>query len=180
MKQCGEEGNELTHGAKATGDCLDYSIRPSYMVDTDQPPWHQTNEKRKFPPPENAERKGGNGGDYKPLCNEGNGKIPLSNDDLNKAIDWFCQDGIEPKGFGQYSDGFEDYPPRNEPQFYQDDSLTMFLTMAAETINNGGPDPYEDMNWCRYVHTLPFLSTPLTSDRDYDWKLGNENCSMSV
>jgi hypothetical protein len=159
MKKC-DKDSSVTHGLAASISCVDYSIEFSGTVDAD-PPWARKREDRKFPPPESAEKKDEKGKAYEPQCNEnlGIGGSPLSDDDLNKGIDAFCQNGNEIRGFGQYSEGFFDYPPSNEPQFSTDDPYyNMHLTMGAETINNGGEDPYEDMRWCRYVQTNSYYA----------------------
>jgi hypothetical protein len=149
MKQC-DKGPE-THGHAASVDCLDYSIDFSGTTDDKIPPWTQKKEDEKFPPPEDAEKKNGHGEGHAPNCDKGNGERPLTDEDLNKAIDAFCQNGHEIRGFGKHWENMFDYPPAKEPQFYHQDKLTMHLTFGAETINNGGAQPYEDMGWCKYV-----------------------------
>ena len=152
MKEC-DKGPE-THGLAASVGCLDYSIDLSGVTDGAMPPWAEKEEDRKFPPPEFAEKKDGNGQGYAPNCDKGNGERPLTDADLNKAIDAFCQNGQEIKGYGEKWANMFDYPPPKEPQFYNHETHKMYLTFGAETINNGGADPYQDMRWCKYVHTL--------------------------
>jgi hypothetical protein len=139
MQVC-DTGTE-THGLAASIACNDYSIDLSGVTYGDMPPWAETPEGRKFPPPEHAA-----GG---PNCDTYKGYTfrPLADSDLNTAIDAFCQDGKEIKGFGNLWANMFDYPPANQPQFYPDDP--MHLTFGAETVNNGGPQPYDDINWCK-------------------------------
>lgn len=147
MQQC-DKGPE-THGLATSIDCLDYSIDFSGLVDKNNPPWAEKEEDRKFPPPEFAEKKGGRGQAHTPLCDPSPGQRPLTDYDLNRAIDAFCQNGQEIKGYGEYWANMFDYPPENEAQFYSHEGYSMHLTLGAQTVNNGDKDPYEDMRWCK-------------------------------
>jgi hypothetical protein len=91
MEQC-DKGPE-THGLAASVACLDYSIDFSGVTYDGMPPWAEKDEDRRFPPPEF---------DNPPVCDPNNGYRPLSNEDLNKAIDAFCQDGKTIQGYGKY------------------------------------------------------------------------------
>lgn len=57
---------------------------------------------------------------------------PLSEEDLNKAIDFFCPDGAEIKGFGKYWEGMTDYPPQRQTQFYPHEGMKYHLTIGAQ------------------------------------------------
>lgn len=152
MEEC-DEGEE-THGLAASIGCLDYSIDFSGTTDSSSPPWADKAAEKKFPPPEDAPKRGGKGEGHAPICDEGKGERPLTDEDLSKAIDAFCQNGHEIVGFGQYWKNMFDYPPAGTPQFYDTEHLKMHLTFGAETINNGGKEPYQDMDWCKYVIQL--------------------------
>jgi hypothetical protein len=141
MEQCDKE-SPVTHGHAASIDCLDYSIDLSGVTRDDSPPWDQ---KPSFPPSELEPRKGG--GPNEPICLGGGAGRPISDYDLNRAIDAFCKDGQEIKGFGRYWENMFNYPPKDEPQFYPDDP--MHLAIGVETINNGAAEPYENMDWCK-------------------------------
>jgi hypothetical protein len=150
MENC-DKGPE-THGLAASIACLDYSIDLGGTTDSAIPPWAAKPDTNKFPPPEDAARSNKNGAAYAPVCDEGRGMRPLSDEDLNKAIDAFCQNGQKIRGFGKSWANMFDYPPKKTPQFYDYDRLTLHLTMGAEGINNnGGRDPYADPKWCKYV-----------------------------
>lgn len=145
MRQC-DKGPE-THGLAASIGCLDYSIDLSGVTDDKMPPWDEKKSDRKFPPPEFAARRGGKGQGYAPICDAGRGEDPLTDGDLNTAIDAFCQNGQQIKGFGNNWANMFNYPPENKPQFYNHRTYKMHLTFGAETVNK----PYEDINWCKYV-----------------------------
>lgn len=147
LSKC-DTGSE-THGLASSVSCLDYSIDLSGVTYDGMPPWAEKVEDRRFPPPEDAEKKNGGGRGNTPICTSGRGERPLTDGDLNRAIDAFCQDGKKIMGFGKYSEGFIDYPPKTEPQFYPHDGLTMHLTLGMQTVENGAPEPYQDMRWCR-------------------------------
>jgi hypothetical protein len=68
---------------------------------------------------------------------------------MKKAIDGFCQDGAEIKGFGPYGELTYNFPPQSTPQFYNDDKLHLHVDMRVQTVNNGGPQPYQNMDWCK-------------------------------
>lgn len=147
IKEC-DKGGEQTHGLAASIGCLDYSIDFSGTTDSKSPPWVDKPDK-KFPPPEDAPKQGGKGEGHAPICDKGKGERPLTDEDLSKAIDAFCQNGQEIVGFGQYWRNMFNYPPSGTPRFYDTEHLRMHLTFGAETINNGGKEPYEDEDWCK-------------------------------
>lgn len=151
MDQC--DGDSPSTYGHTTGDgCLDYSINVSGITGDGSTRWKVD---PKFPPPE-FEMDQGNV-DTTPPCSQGQVSRPAADDDVNKAIDGFCQDGAEIKGYGQYWENMYDFPPKEQPQFYNADPLTMHLTMGAETVNNGGPTPYANMDWCKLVTFLSLL-----------------------
>ncbi|OAL44289.1 hypothetical protein IQ07DRAFT_649330 [Pyrenochaeta sp. DS3sAY3a] len=162
MNEC-DKGSDM-HGLAASIGCLDYSIDLSGVTYDDMPPWAEREDGRRFPPPEFAEKKNGKGQGHVPECDKENGARPVADVDLNKAIDAFCQDGKEITGYGKHWENMFNYPPKGEPQSYNDEGLTMHLAMGAETVQNGGPEPYEDMRWCK----------------DYDWKMGKDDCTYAL
>jgi hypothetical protein len=145
MEQC-DKGPE-TNGLAASVACLDYSIDLSGITYDGMPPWAEKEEDRRFPPPESGEA---------PVCYRKNEYRPLSDEDLNKAIEAFCQDGKAIQGYGVSWANMFDFPPKNEPQFYSYEQYNMHLTFGAETVKNGGPQLYPDMRWCRHVSQLLF------------------------
>jgi hypothetical protein len=179
MNKC-DKGPE-THGLAASVGCLDYSIDFSSTTDSAHPPWVDTPDKIKFPPPEDAVKEGSKDKFNAPICDPGKGERPLTDEDLNKSIDAFCQDGHDIKGFGKNWDNMFDYPPPKTPQFYHLEHNTMHLTFGAETINNGGKKPYQDMGWCKYVSTSRNTRTwHANMGRNYDWKLGKDDCTYAL
>lgn len=84
-------------------------------------------------------------------CLGGQPTRQISDDELNRSINAFCKNGADIKGFGKYSENMIDYPPKGETQFYPNDRLTYHLTFGASTVNQGEPNPYKDMGWCKYV-----------------------------
>ncbi|THV44785.1 hypothetical protein BGAL_0580g00070 [Botrytis galanthina] len=57
-----------------------------------------------------------------------------------------------------------DYPAEGQLQFYNDDLYKMHSTMGTETVENGGPIPYKNMEWCG----------------GYDWKMGRDDCLYAL
>lgn len=147
MQQC--DKGATTYGLAALVDCLDYSIDLSGITDGNIPP--PPGRKRKkianSRPREFAEKKNGNGQAHAPICDKNAYTRPLSDADLNSGIDAFCQNGQKIKGFGKLWANMFDYPPSNKPQFYPNDGHRMHLTFGAETMDNGGEEPYQDMRW---------------------------------
>jgi hypothetical protein len=88
-------------------------------------------------------------------CMAGQPTRPVSEKDLNEAIDYFCKDGADIKGIGKNGENMVDYPPEGQPQFYPNDGYTMHLTMGASTVNQGETPPYKNMGWCKYVQSFP-------------------------
>lgn len=149
MGQC--SGGPRTDGFLIQGiGCIDYSLHVTTNVFDDSPPW--TKPTLRFPPPEDAPK---DGNTNRLECqDQGQPSRPLSDEDLNKAIDAFCSDreGKEIRGFherGHQWANFYDYPPRGQPQFYNHEKYTMHRAMAAETVNYGAPAPYDDMDHCK-------------------------------
>ena len=141
-----DSNDDQTHGFTATVGSVNYELDLSGVTRDDSPPW---NEKATFPPPEFATP--ANGYSMGPNCynaKQEDGR-KLSDEDLNNAIAAFCVDGAEIKGYGQYWKNMFIYPPANQPQFYNSAHTKMHLDMGVETINNGAPMPYKDMNWCK-------------------------------
>lgn len=180
MEQC-DKGPE-THGLAASVDCVDYSIDLSGVTYDGMPPWAEKEEGRKFPPPEDAEAYNKGGAGNAPVCDKGTGQRPLTDEDLNKAIDAFCQDGQVIKGYGKSWDNMFNFPPEKEPQFYPTERYKMHVTIGAESIENGGPQPYQDIRWCKYATWLLLLSTGylLTGSSEYNWKLGKDDCTYAL
>jgi hypothetical protein len=178
MQEC-DKGSS-THGLTASLKCIDYSIVLSGITDSDIPPWKPVD--KKFPPPEDAEVVSGKGKGHAPICSKGNGERPLTDEDLNKAINAYCQNGQEITGFVKYGNPGFDYPPEGEPQFYNNEHFNMHLALGAETVNNGAEKPYADMDWCKYVNCHShFRKLPkLTCNRNYDWKLGKDDCTYAM
>jgi hypothetical protein len=158
MKEC-DTDNGYTHGLTASLGCLDYSIDLSGATHDDSPPW---DEKPSYPPPELLAKEGG-GGPNKVHCLNADTR-PLIDEDFEKSIDGFCQNGAEIKGYGQHSEFMYRYPPQNQPQFYSEASDTMFFTSGSilndkyvdgdrrkgfVSTNDPNWKPYEDMRWCR-------------------------------
>jgi hypothetical protein len=142
MEHC-DPGNGYSHGLAGSVGCLDYSIDLSGSTKEGNPPWA---EQHAFPTPEDLP-----GHSVKPDCAASRywSDRPLTDFDLERAIDAYCVDGKEIKGAGKYGENDFHFPPKGQPQFYQDDSYTMHIALRAETINNGARAPYYDMNWCK-------------------------------
>jgi hypothetical protein len=147
-----DPNSENTYGHMTTsGNCVKYRIVASGITTDGGSPWAVDPH---FPP---SEFELGTGG--QPLYPECIDTLPdgrpvalgrsVSNEELEKAIDGFCQDGAEIKGFGEYGEFMYDFPPAGTPQFYNDDSVHMHVNMGAQTVNNGGPPPYKNMDWCK-------------------------------
>jgi hypothetical protein len=136
MEEC-DKGPE-TNGLAASVACLDYSIDLSGVTYDGMPPWAEKEEDFRFPPPEGIESG--------VRCYGGHTYRPLSDEDLNKTIDAFCQDGKEIQGYGKMFD----FPPKNEPQFYSYEVINMHLTVGAELSKNSEPT----LAWCRHVSLL--------------------------
>ncbi|ESZ92121.1 hypothetical protein SBOR_7500 [Sclerotinia borealis F-4128] len=143
MDRC-DDKKTRTHGHTTAVGCIDYSIVLSGITRDGSTPWEAS---PKFPPPEFEADLGGV--DTTPSCANGQAGRPISDSDLDKAIDGFCKDGAEIKGYGKYGEYMNDFPPEGQPQFYNDDLYKMHLTMGAETVENGGPVPYKNMGWCK-------------------------------
>jgi hypothetical protein len=141
-----DSNDDQTHGFTATVGSVNYELDLSGVTRDESPPW---NEKASFPPPEFATPAAGYS--LGPNCYDTKQEYgrKLSDEDLNNAIDAFCVDGAEIKGYGQYWKNMFIYPPANQPQFYNSAHTKMHLDMGVETINNGAPEPYKDMNWCK-------------------------------
>jgi hypothetical protein len=145
MEQC-SPGQGRTGGMIIGGiGCIDYSIHLTDNVFDDSPPWKEPS--LRFPPPLNAP--GRNGKSHLPFCyDDAHGyqaTRPLSDADLNKAIDAFCQNGKDILGWKGH---MFSYPPDGQPRFYPNDDLTLIFTMGAQTVNNGDSEPYADMSQC--------------------------------
>jgi hypothetical protein len=128
--------------------CIDYSIHISDSTRDDSPPWKET--VKEFPPPLSAQKIGGGAHEVNCTWYTTPGK-PLQDQDFNNALDAFCKDGADIKGWGRdHWDDMTDYPPEGQPQFWAGKQLGMHLTMGAKTVNNDGNDePYEDISWCQ-------------------------------
>ena len=142
MEQCAA-GVGTTGGMIIAGiGCIDYSIHVTDNVFDDSPPWKTPT--LRFPPPLDAPKPGG--GSNTPQCyTNTQATRPLTDDDLYRAIDAFCQNGNDIQGFSGH---MFNYPPDGQTPFYPDDKYIMIFTMGAETVNNGAPKPYADMNQC--------------------------------
>ena len=124
--------------------CIDYSVHVTDNVFDDSPPWRAP--VLRFPPPDDATKKGG-GGPNPLLCRGFYSVAPITEEDFNKAIDAFCKDGSKIVGYGKKLDNMMWYPPQNDVPFYPG-KFDQRLNMGAETVNNGAPEPYEDMKNC--------------------------------
>lgn len=147
LEQCDANRDE-THGFTVTAGSLDYGLDLSGVTQDGNSPW---NEKPGFPAPEFVPGKDLGGAAYEPICYPSNTDLvrKLSDSDLSNAINAFCMNGADIKGFGNYWENMFQYPPKGQPQFYNSDSLKMHLLRGAETISNGAKQPYDDMNWCK-------------------------------
>ncbi|TGO14631.1 hypothetical protein BTUL_0050g00260 [Botrytis tulipae] len=158
MDRC-DDKKTRTNDHTTESNCIDYSIILSGITRSRGAPWAT---KPPFPPPEFepdlAEK------DNAPSCANGQAGRPLSSPDIDAAIDGFCTDGAEIKGYGKYWENMYDYPAEGQPQFYNDDLYKMHLMMGAETVENGGPVPYKNMEWCG----------------GYDWKMGRDDCVFAL
>jgi hypothetical protein len=139
MQHCDPDSG-YSHGVTGSVGCMDYSIDLSGTTQDGNPPWA---EQVGFPPSVELDGK-------KPDCAASQywSDRSLSDNDLERAIDAFCVDGKEIKSFGQYWANMFQFPPKREPQFYQDTGFKSHLSMGVETINNGGKQPYSNMGWC--------------------------------
>ncbi|KAI9651362.1 hypothetical protein NHQ30_001403 [Ciborinia camelliae] len=133
MDKCDEETTR-SHGHTTGAGCIDYSIFLGGITRDGSTPWEVS---FIFPPPEFEKDPGGV--DTALSCAGGQEGRPISDSDLEKAIDGFCKDGAKIKGYGEYWENMYNFPPKGQPQFYNNDLYKMHLTMEAETINNGGP-----------------------------------------
>ncbi|KAF5868715.1 uncharacterized protein Bfra_012046 [Botrytis fragariae] len=138
MNQC-DDKKTRTHGHTTESNCVDYSIILSGIT-----------------------RSGDK--DTAPSCANGQAGRPLSSTDIDAAIDGFCTNGAEIKGYGKHGENMYDFPAEGQPQFYNNDLYKMHLTMGAETVENGGPVPYKNMKWCG----------------GYDWKMGRDDCLYAL
>lgn len=148
MTQCDPE-SVVTHGLTASIGCLVYDLDLSGVTRGESPPW---DEKPAFPAPEFAPGKGLGGAANKPLCYDPSIQKgqKIFEDDLNKAIDAFCIEGKKIEGFGEDWEHMFRYPPDEQDSFYQE-GRPMHLNLGAENKQNGGPDLYDNMDWCKYV-----------------------------
>ncbi|KAF2676065.1 hypothetical protein K458DRAFT_397313 [Lentithecium fluviatile CBS 122367] len=165
LNDCGElekiQNQDWSHGYRASIDCIDYQIDLSESVWDGSPPW---NEEPAFPAPERLSSKGP-GPAHQPVCYPKNavGDRPLTNEELEPALDAYCKDGTDIRGYSKYWEYMFSYPPKGERQFSENDDLTMHLQLGSETVNNGAPELYDNMGWWK----------------GYDWKLGRDDCKYA-
>lgn len=147
LSKC-DSNSDISHGFTASVGSMDYSVDLSGVTQDGNPPWA---EKPAFPAPEFVPGKDLGGFAHSPACYAPEDSVgrKLSEGDLASAVDAFCVDGADIKGFGKYWDAMVQYPPKGQPQFYNSDALKMHLLLGAETINNGAKQPYDDMDWCK-------------------------------
>lgn len=162
LSEC-DPNSDTTHGFTASVGSVDYSLDLSGVTQDGNPPWA---EKPAFLASEFAPRKGLGSAGHSPACYAPSDDVgrKISEPDLASAVDAFCIDGIDVKGFGKYWDAMFQYPPKGQSQFYNSDALKMHLLLGAETINNGAKEPYDEMNWCK----------------GYDWKMGKDDCRFAL
>ncbi|OAL53629.1 hypothetical protein IQ07DRAFT_640677 [Pyrenochaeta sp. DS3sAY3a] len=89
----------------------------------------------------------------------------LSNEELTKAIDIFCQDGTEIVGFGRskpWLDKMFKWPSSDNPRFLMG---AIFNGEGMPFVNDKANwKPYKDMRWCD----------------NYDWKMGKDDCTFAM
>lgn len=93
-----DAGSGFSHGLAASYGCVDYSIDLSGATQDESPPWDR---KFQFPPPEDAERP--DGAQHEFICTQRAFKVrenTLPDEELNQAIDKFCQNGADIAGLG--------------------------------------------------------------------------------
>lgn len=144
IEQC-DTGKDVNHGFTASVGPLDYSLDLSGVTQDGNPPWK---EHPAFPAPEFAPGKKTGGAANRPICYADYGR-KLSTTDLESAVNAFCRDGADIIGFGKHWANAFQYPPKGQPQFYASQSSTMHLELFAETVQNGAPEPYDNMDWCK-------------------------------
>ncbi|KAF7914583.1 uncharacterized protein EAF01_000989 [Botrytis porri] len=66
--------------------------------------------------------------------------LPLSSTDIDTAIDEFCRNGAEIKGYGKHEENMYEFPAEGQPQFYNNDLYKMHLTMGQRRWRMG--------DWC--------------------------------
>jgi hypothetical protein len=128
--------------------CIDYSIHITDNIYDDSPPWDKPT--LRFPPPLNAQK---DGHAQSVKCTEwAQPTRPISEYDMDRAIDAFCENGKEIAGFHvgkrRWGEMFN-FPPRGQPQFYKHEDLRMHIAIGAATVNVGNPTPYDNMDYCK-------------------------------
>ncbi|KAK7186388.1 hypothetical protein PSPO01_07345 [Paraphaeosphaeria sporulosa] len=117
MERCDLDSTE-THGETASMERLDYSLDLSGVTQDDNPQW---GERMKYPPPESAERANGDGANQVLCYTKGQPGKALTEDQTNEAIATYCNNEVVIAGFGRYGENIFDYPPKGQPQSYNDD-----------------------------------------------------------
>ncbi|KAI5374378.1 hypothetical protein J4E82_006948 [Alternaria postmessia] len=146
LSKC-DPDSDTSHGFTATVGTIDYRLDLSGVTKGDSPPW---DEHPSFPAPEQLTAKGSSK-PQSPKCWDGTKYATgreLSPDDLEQAIDAWCIDDAEIKGFGQYGDQGWEFPADGQPGFYPESRNPQYLHLGMETVENGAPKPYDDMKWC--------------------------------
>jgi hypothetical protein len=147
LSKC-DSGSDNSHGFTASVGTIDYSLDLSGVTNHDSPPW---NEHPSFPAPEQLTAKGSTKPQAPRCLNEkkfATGRKVFPND-LESAIDAWCIDNSVIEGWGQYGIDGPQFPPPGETPFYPNAWNPMHIHLAVRTVENGAPEPYEDMNWCQ-------------------------------
>jgi hypothetical protein len=158
LKQC-DPNSARTHGFTAVVGTANYSLDLSGLTTEGNPPW-LGDKMLSFPPSEFQSRYNSGGKDnsepWGVECDPVNprpGRV-IHQEDLEKAISFFCVNGNALKDLNedQGRSGLTAYPPKGQPQFYQDDKASGFTThlaMGAEALNlKGDKAPYWDKRSC--------------------------------
>jgi hypothetical protein len=43
------------------------------------------------------------------------------------------------------------FPPEGQPGFYPESWNPQHIHIAVQMVENGAPEPYENMDWCQWV-----------------------------
>ncbi|KAH7401209.1 hypothetical protein BKA66DRAFT_564870 [Pyrenochaeta sp. MPI-SDFR-AT-0127] len=128
------------------------------------PPWAEKDEDRKFPPPEFAAKKDGGGQGHAPVCGQGIGERPLTDDDLNKASMPFVKMGRKSKAMANGGRTCSITHLKRNPNSTTTRGPGCISLLVHRLSTMAQQKPYEDMRWCK----------------DYDWKLGKDDCSYAL
>jgi hypothetical protein len=149
LSKC-DPDSDTSHGLTASTGTIDYSLDLSGVTIGDSPPCY---EYPSFPAPEQLTAKGSKK-PQTPKCWDANRYATGSKvfpDNLEQAIDAWCIDDAEIKGFSHNSDQGQVFPPEGQPGFYPESWNPQHIHIAVQMVENGAPEPYENMDWCQWV-----------------------------